>query len=44
MFISSSLWPLTGGPAQDVSCELKKVYFSLRLIAWEAGFPLGHYV
>ena len=45
MFISSFLQTFTGGPGQDVSCELNKGIFSLMLITWEAGFPeMGHYI
>ena len=45
VFISSSLQSFMGGPDQDISCELKQRYFSLRLISWEAEFPeMGHWV
>ena len=45
ILISSFLQPFTGGPGQNVSCEINKCYFSLTLIPWEAGFTeMGHYV
>lgn len=38
MLVSCRLQSFTGGPDQEVSCELKESIFSLMLLTLEAGF------
>ena len=45
VLISSCMEPFTGGPGQDVSCELKQRYFSSRFRhGKQSPLEAGHYV